>query len=155
MPIQWGHQDISNFVNNYHLFRMFESGRNDYRRLLPLFMDSATFENMENGKLPGLILASQSAEFFTSIKYPDRIDIATRVIDIKKDRLSYNTVLFSRDLNEPISQCIATCVSYDHNLHKKVYLLNEFKLGIDKMEANPSRTQQLANNLELRKFNAK
>jgi hypothetical protein len=28
---------------------------------------------MENGKLPGLILASQSAEFFSNIKYPDRV----------------------------------------------------------------------------------
>jgi acyl-CoA thioester hydrolase len=91
IPVAWGEMDSFAHVNNVAYFRYFESARIVYFERI-----DAMVERERSGCGP--ILAETYCRFRTPLRYPDRLEVGTRVSNLGADRFTMEYALASTTL---------------------------------------------------------
>lgn len=127
-PVAWGEMDAFGHVNNTVYFRYFESARIAY------FDRVSINESMAETGL-GPILASTQCQFKAPLKYPDNIQIATRVTDLAEDRFTMLYYVKSMNTGRVVAQGEGLIVFYDYNNNCKHALPEHIKVQIIALDA--------------------
>lgn len=105
--LNWGDMDAFQHINNAVYFRYFEDAR------------IADFEKMKivehkNETQIGPILASTRCDFRAPLTYPDTIQIATVVQDIRRKRFTMKYLVYSHRLKQVAAEGEGLIVYYDY-----------------------------------------
>lgn len=131
-PVAWGEMDAFGHVNNAVYFRYFETARIAY------FDRVSINESMAKTGL-GPILASTQCQFKAPLKYPDNIQIATRVSELGEDRFTMLYYLKSINTGRVVAQGEGLIVFYDYNNNCKHALPAHIKAQIIALDAPAQR----------------
>ena len=127
VPVVWGEMDSYRHVNNVVYFRYFESARLEYFRRLDWFA-------FERDTGVGPILAATRARFRKPLTYPDTVSIGARISAIGADRVTFDYLIVSHNLNAVAADGHATIVSYDYRNARKTPLPDELRRRIEELE---------------------
>jgi acyl-CoA thioester hydrolase len=125
--VVWGDMDSYRHVNNTVYFRYFENARLEYFRRLRWF-------EYEDETGIGPILSATNARFRKPLAYPDTISIGARISSIDVDRVLFDYLIVSHNLNAVAAEGGGTIVSYDYRNGKKVPLPEELRRRIEELE---------------------
>lgn len=103
----WGDMDAFQHINNAVYFRYFEDARIAFLRKTKMM------QYMEEKQI-GPILASTSCNFRAPLTFPDTIQIATRVEDIKSKTFKMKYVVYSEALKKVAAEGEGLIVYYDY-----------------------------------------
>ena len=87
IPTRWMDNDVYHHVNNVIYYSYFDTAVNEY-----LIRNNVL--NYEDGKVIGLVVET-SCKYIKSIKFPDTIDAAIRVVHLGKSSVRYEVGLFN------------------------------------------------------------
>ena len=126
--VVWGDMDSYRHVNNTVYFRYFENARLEYFRRMRWF-------EYEDETGIGPILSATQARFRRPLTYPDTVSIGARVSTIGLDRITFDYLVVSHNLNAVAAEGQGTIVSYDYRNGKKTPLPDELRRRIEELEA--------------------
>src|SRR5262249_39052561 len=126
--VVWGDMDSYRHVNNTVYFRYFENARLEYFRRMRWF-------EYEDETRIGPILSATQARFRRPLTYPDTVSIGGRVSTIGLDRITFDYLVVSHNLNAVAAEGQGTIVSYDYRNGKKTPLPDELRRRIEELEA--------------------
>ena len=126
--VVWGDMDSYRHVNNTVYFRYFENARLEYFRRMRWF-------EYEDETGIGPILSATQARFRKPLTYPDTVSIGARVSAIGLDRITFDYVVVSHNLEAVAAEGQGTIVSYDYRNGKKTPLPDELRRRIEELEA--------------------
>jgi acyl-CoA thioester hydrolase len=126
--VVWGDMDSYRHVNNTVYFRYFENARLEYFRQMHWF-------EYEDETGIGPILSATQCRFRKPLTYPDTVSIGARISNIGLDRVTYDYLIVSHNLNAVAAEGQGTIVSYDYRNGKKVPLPDELRRRIEVLEA--------------------
>ena len=126
--VVWGDMDSYRHVNNTVYFRYFENARLEYFRRMHWF-------EYEDETGIGPILSATQCRFRKPLTYPDTVSIGARISNIGLDRVTFDYVIVSHNLNAVAAEGQGTIVSYDYRNGKKVPLPDELRRRIEVLEA--------------------
>ncbi len=108
LPILWGDMDAFQHVNNLVYLRHFESARIAY-------LDRYDYKSVMDDTGIGPILKSTDCTYRIPLTYPDRVVVGIRVIDVAKDRLTMQHVVFSEQHQKIAAEglSVIVCVDYE------------------------------------------
>lgn len=115
IPVQWGDQDAFGHVNNVVYFRWFESSRAD---LLNCFSSAVTID----GRGLGPILASVSCSYRKQLRFPDVVQIGSRITRIGRSSFDAGHAVFSEQQQALVAEGVSTLVvfNYDTNVPVRI-----------------------------------
>jgi acyl-CoA thioester hydrolase len=125
--VVWGDMDSYRHVNNTVYFRYFENARLEYFRRMRWF-------EYEDETGIGPILSATQARFRRPLTYPDTVSIGARVSTIGLDRITFDYLVVSHNLNAVAAEGQGTIVSYDYRNGKKTPLPDELRRRIEELE---------------------
>lgn len=128
LPVQWGEMDSYRHVNNAVYFRYLESARLEHFRRLDWF----TFEQ-ETGIGP--ILQATQARFRRPLTYPDRIAVASRIVNVGEDRFTMEHLVYSHEQQAITTEGQGTVVTFSYREGRKVPIPAELRRRIEALEA--------------------
>ena len=105
IPVQWGDMDAFEHANNVVYLQWVESGRIDYFEQIDL---------MDFSEGVGGILASTDIKYIFPVVYPDTLFVGTRTSEIKEDRFTLETGIFSDKHQRIVALNQAVVVTYDY-----------------------------------------
>ena len=105
--LNWGDMDAFQHINNAVYFRYFEDARIAY-------FEKMKVVEYKNEKQIGPILASTRCDFRAPLTYPDTIQIATRVEDIRRKRFTMKYTVYSYRLEQVAAEGEGLIVYYDY-----------------------------------------
>ncbi len=129
-PVQWGDQDAFGHVNNTVYFRWFETGRIDY-------MSRLGFDPWYEQHKIGPILASIRCDYRRQVKYPDEVEIGTRVTRLGRSSVQIEHRIYSRTQQTVVAEGDSTIVVFDYLKQKPTGIPDEIRQAI---EAHEGRT---------------
>jgi len=116
--LSWGDMDAFQHINNAVYFRFFEDIRIAY------FGEIKLIAHKEETQI-GPILASTSCNFRVPLTFPDTIQIATRVEDIRQKTFKMKYVVYSDKLEKLAADGEGLIVYYDYQ-HEKSCEIPDF-----------------------------
>jgi acyl-CoA thioester hydrolase len=125
--VVWGDMDSYSHVNNTVYFRYFENARLEYFRRMRWF-------EYEDETGIGPILSATDCRFRKSLTYPDTISIGARIGSMALDRVVFDYLIVSHNLNAIAAEGHGTIVSYDYRNGKKAPLPDELRRRIEGLE---------------------
>jgi len=120
VDVQWGDMDAAQHVNNTVYLRWTESSRIDF------FIKLGYGISPKDGEA-GFILGFQDCKYIFPVTFPDTVIIGARVVEIGKDRIFFQSQVFSKK-----HKCLAaisnqTIVTYDYSTLQKVDVPDQLK----------------------------
>jgi acyl-CoA thioester hydrolase len=128
IPVAWGEMDAMQHVNNIVYFRYIESARMAY-------FDRIGFLDHQRATGVGPILAWTSCRFRRALTYPDRVQVATRVIKIESDRFTMQTHIVSHAMADLAAESEGIVVSFDYRNQVKALLPQAIRQRMEVLEA--------------------
>jgi acyl-CoA thioester hydrolase len=125
--VVWGDMDSYRHVNNTVYFRYFENARLEYFRRM-------RWPEYEEETGIGPILSATEARFRKPLTYPDTVSIGARISAIGADRVTFDYLIVSHNLNAVAADGHATIVSYDYRNARKTPLPDELRRRIEELE---------------------
>lgn len=103
----WGDMDAFEHVNNTVYFRYFEDARMAYFEKIGAI-------DYKNETQIGPILANTRCDFKLPLSYPDRVQIAATIEDMKDKRFTMKYVVYSETLESIVAEGEGLIVYYDY-----------------------------------------
>ena len=126
--IGWSDMDAFQHVSNLVYFRWFQEARVEYMTQLGWF-------EMNTRIGYGPIVSSTQARYRRPLSFPDRIWTGARIIDIGKDRVTFEHMLVSENWgDELVAEGQAVIVGFDYRRSTKADLPEGLRNAIEKME---------------------
>ncbi len=125
IPVRWGDMDAYEHVNNAVYVKWNEDARIEYLKKLS--------KKLHDGKV-GPILARQDVKYIFPVVFPDTINIGIRVCEILKDRLVFETKMWSKKSKRLVAIVHSTVMAYDLMKKEKTDIPNAWLLGIHKIQ---------------------
>lgn len=127
IDVAWAEMDAFAHVNNVVYFRYFEHARIAY------LTKCGWFKSMdETGRGP--IVSATNARFRKPVRYPDRLHLGARVIDLQPDRVTFEHKVFSTTWNAVACEGTAVVVSFDYRAATKCPIPETVRTAILEME---------------------
>ncbi len=123
----WRDLDAFQHVNNAVYFRYFEDARMAY------FERTGILAHKEATNI-GPILASTKCDFRAPLSYPDRIQIATCVEDVKDKRFTMKYFVFSQKIGGLAAEGEGLIVYYDYAAGKSCHVPQKIENAINTIE---------------------
>jgi acyl-CoA thioester hydrolase len=127
LPVQWGEQDAFGHVNNAVYFRWFESSRIAY-------LDRAGLSALMECEKIGPILAAIGCNYRQQLKFPDTVDVGSRITHIGRSSMKMANVLYSRARSAAIADGESTIVAFDYRAQRPVPVPQEIRDAIAALE---------------------
>lgn len=131
IPLLWGDEDAFGHVNNLVYLRWCETSRVEYLQRAGLWTD-----------LPpagaGPILASVKCDYKAQLKYPDTVQVGTRVSKIGNTSFRMEHCIVSRNAHAVAALVESTLVLFDYGLRKPVPIPAETRRIIGELEGRVS-----------------
>jgi acyl-CoA thioester hydrolase len=131
VDVQWGDQDAFGHVNNTVYLRWFEIGRISYVAKLGLSHDKTK-------PTPAPILAAVTCNFLRQVTFPDRVQVATRVVRVGNRSLAMEHVVLSETHRVLVAEGTSTVVNFDYRAGQSCPLSDELRAKIAEVEATRS-----------------
>lgn len=130
VPVAWGQMDAFAHLNNTVYFRFFESVRIAYFERMPIMRDPGAPSGV------GPILAATSCRYKAPVRYPDTLQVGSRVREVGTDRFTMDYVAFSQALGRVAAVGDGVVVSYDYASGRKVDLPQSWRERIAAIEGS-------------------
>ena len=127
LPVLWGDQDLLGHVNNTIHFKWFESARVRY------WEDSGMRAVMEPRNW-GPILASTSCDYLKQINYPDQIQTAVRVVELRRTSMIMQHQIYSTNNDAVAAQGTSAIVLFDYTEQTPQQIEGELRSMIAQFE---------------------
>jgi acyl-CoA thioester hydrolase len=128
IDVGWSDMDSFDHVSNLVYFRYFQDAR-----LMYLERTGWLATKRERGLGP--ILKSTSATYRKPLKFPDRVWVGARVIDLQSDRMTFEHKVVSRAWDAVACEGTAVIVSYDYRNEVKCPLPEVVRRALEDLEA--------------------
>ncbi len=125
--VGWSDMDSFDHVSNLEYFRYFQDARLNY------ILRTGWLDTKRDLGL-GPILKSTSATYRKPVKYPDRVWVGARVVDLQVDRVTFEHILVSRTWDAVACEGTAVVVSYDYRGEGKVAIPESVRKAIEELE---------------------
>lgn len=106
--VAWGDMDAFGHVNNVMYYRYVESARIKYFDALNLLKDNVL-----------TVVASSQCKYLKPVFYPDRLQIASRIEEIRNSAIRMHYLLWSEQQNMIVAEAEAVIVFVDAQTLKK------------------------------------
>ena len=113
VDVQWGHMDAAQHVNNTVYLRWTESSRIDF------FLKLGYGVKPKDGEA-GFILGFQDCKYIFPVTFPDTVIVGAKVVEIGKDRIYFQSHVFSKKYQRLAAISNQTIVTYDYATLQKV-----------------------------------
>lgn len=127
LPVQWGEQDLFGHVNNAIYFRWFESARIAY-------LDRIGLSDLMQRDQIGPILAAIGCNYRRQLKFPDTVDIGSRITRIGRTSLTMSHALRSRAQGAIVADGESTIVAFDYRAQHPVAVPESIRAAIVALE---------------------
>jgi len=127
LDVAWAEMDSFAHVNNVVYFRYFENARVAYLTRV------GWFDLMRDASV-GPILKSADAVFRKPVKYPDRLTVGARIINIESDRVTFEHRVISEAWNDVAAEGEGVVVCYDYRANRKTPLPEQLLAAIQALE---------------------
>ena len=124
LPVQWGDQDAFGHVNNVVYLRWFESARID---LLNEFSSEVTM----SGSGLGPILASIKCDYRKQLRFPDVVDVGSRVTRIGRSSVDIGHAIVSRQQGQIVAEGISVIVVFDYAAGRVTRIPEDLRLKFE------------------------
>lgn len=121
--VAWGDMDAFGHVNNVVYYRYMESARIAYFDQLNIFAQNIY-----------TVVASNQCQYLKPVVYPDQLQIATRVEEIRNSAIRMHYMLWSEQQNTLVAKGDAVIVFIDQIEMKKTLIPTEIKKMILTLE---------------------
>jgi acyl-CoA thioester hydrolase len=128
LDVGWSDMDAFDHVSNLVYLRYFQDARLTY-----LERTGWLVAKRELGLGP--ILKSTGATYRKPLKFPDRVWVGARVVDLQPDRVTFEHKLVSRTWDATACEGTAVVVSYDYRNECKCPLPDAVRKAIEELEA--------------------
>jgi len=125
IPVRWGDMDAFEHVNNVAYIRWNEDARIAYMKKLS--------KKLHDAKI-GPILARQDIKYIYPVVFPDTIHIGIRVCEILKDRLIFETKMWSKKSMRLTAIVHSTVMAYSLDKKEKTDIPEKWLKEIKKIE---------------------
>jgi acyl-CoA thioester hydrolase len=115
IPVQWRDMDASQHVNNVVYLKWIESARIHFFREL-------IGGSLVDEESIGPILAWQECKYICPVTFPDTIVVGIRRLEVLKDRIVTEAVVYSKTLQRMVAISKQQTVAYDFKLRVKAPL---------------------------------
>ncbi len=124
LSVAWGEMDAAQHVNNIVYLRYSEIGRISYFEKAGFRVNTTKGEDNI-----GPILAEISCKYKYPVTYPDKIYVATRILNDSFDEYSFHAeqLIISHKAERIAAEVRSKLVCYDYHLLKKVAIPLELK----------------------------
>ncbi len=126
--IGWTDMDSFDHVSNLEYFRYFQDARLQY-------IHRTGWLDIKRELGLGPILKTTSATYRKPLKFPDRVWVGVRAIEVQTDRVTFEHKVYSRTWNALACEGLAVIVSYDYRNECKVAIPNNVRRVIEELEA--------------------
>ena len=123
IDVQWGDMDAAQHVNNTVYLRWTESSRIDF------FIKLGYGISPKDGEA-GFILGFQDCKYIFPVTFPDTVIVGAKVVEVGKDRIFFQSQVFSKKYQRLAAISNQTIVTYDYSTLKKVDVPEELKKKI-------------------------
>jgi acyl-CoA thioester hydrolase len=123
----WGDMDAFQHINNTVYFRYFEDARMAY------FDKAGIMEYMGESPI-GPIIASTRCDFRAPLKFPDTIQIASTIENIKPKRFTMKYLVYSERLKTIAAEGEGLVVFYDYQQNKSCEIPDRVVAAIDAVQ---------------------
>jgi acyl-CoA thioester hydrolase len=123
VSVQWGDQDAFQHVNNTIFLRWFEVGRIAY-------FENIGLSHSLPGRNLGPILAAVSCSFKRQVRFPDRVQIGTRVIRTGNSSAVLSHVIYSEAQEDIVADGTSTVVYFDYATNQSCRIPDEVRAVI-------------------------
>lgn len=113
VSVQWGDMDALRHVNNAVPIRWYESSR-------IAFMEQTGMSEAMNDLKLGPILAAINCSYKRQLRFPDQVQIGSRVTRIGRSSLTLHHVVFSQQLGELAADGESVIVVFDFENQRPV-----------------------------------
>ncbi len=124
LPVQWGDQDAFGHVNNVVYFRWFESARIE---LLNEFSSAVTM----SGTGLGPILASIKCDYRKQLRFPDVVDVGSRVTRIGRSSVDIGHAIVSRQQGQIVAEGNSVIVIFDYAANRATRIPEDLRLQFE------------------------
>jgi acyl-CoA thioester hydrolase len=126
LPVQWGEQDAFGHVNNTVYFRWCESARIVYLERVGL---RASLQNEATGP----ILARIGCDFRQPVRFPDAVEVGSRVTRMGRSSFDMEHRIVSERLGL-VAEAASTLVVYDYGAGRSVAIPEAVRAAIEALE---------------------
>jgi acyl-CoA thioester hydrolase len=130
--VGWSDMDAYEHVSNLEYFRFFQNARIDYLTRVGWMQAKREFGL-------GPIVKTASANFRKPVKYPDRVWVGVRALDVQEDRVTFEHRLVSRAWDAVACEGTAMIVSFDYRNDRKAPLPEAVRKAITELEARVAK----------------
>ncbi|KAI3626016.1 hypothetical protein CBS9595_001377 [Malassezia furfur] len=119
--VAWADVDQFRHVNNAHYIRWLENGRMHWFKQLSRNLPQSLYEDIEQGRNIGVILATNYCRYRRPLNYPDMALIGTAVkMPLERnDRFKTRSVIYSVNQRAVVADGENDTVTYDYNKLQK------------------------------------
>lgn len=125
LTTRWNDNDIYGHLNNVVYFELFDTAINSY-------LIENKLIDIHHGETVGLVVENKCS-YFSSVKFPDALDVGIRVAKIGNTSVTYEIGIFNKDAE--ISSAVGTFVHVyvERVSHKPAPLSDAFRAGLQKL----------------------
>ncbi len=127
IPVLWGDEDAFGHVNNVVFLRWCEEARVVYLRRI------ASWTDMPAAGV-GPIIAAVHCDYKAQLRYPDTVDIGTRVDRIGNSSIGMHHLIVSREQNIVVAEADSTVVLFDYGNARPVTVADDIRARIGDLE---------------------
>ncbi|HEV2971394.1 MAG TPA: thioesterase family protein [Pirellulales bacterium] len=127
LPVQWGDQDMFGHVNNVVFFRWYESARIAY-------LDRIGLSAMMERERLGPILAAIGCNYRRQLKFPDTVEIGSRITQIGRTSLTMTHAMWSQGQQALVADGESAIVMFDYQTQRPVPVPTAIREAIEKLE---------------------
>lgn len=127
IPVLWGDEDAFGHVNNVVFLRWCEEARVVYMRRIAAWTDMPAAG-------VGPIIAAVHCDYKAQLRYPDTVDIGTRVDRIGNSSFRMHHVIVSREQNMVVAEADSTVVLFDYANERPVTVPDDVRRRIGDLE---------------------
>jgi len=124
----WSDMDAYQHINNAVYFRFFEDAR------IAFFLRARLFDYKESTQI-GPILASTSCNFRVPLTFPDTVQVAARVEEIKQKTFNMKYVVYSEKLEKVAAEGEGLIVYYDYQRGRSCKIPSAIRSAINALQS--------------------
>jgi acyl-CoA thioester hydrolase len=126
-PVQWGDQDLYGHVNNTIYLRWFETARIKY-------LEAIGFDQWLQTHRIGPILAAVTCNFRRQLRYPNTVEIGTRITRIGRTSVGMEHAIWIAGTNDLIADGDSTVVCFQYDQQQPTPVPEEIRRAISTLE---------------------